>query len=252
MLLRQEVLDYMRQGHNKCETARKFGIKDPKTIRDWVKTEEKLKGLSKDRSIKLKERRTLLKPKNPKYKKVDEMVLEAYRKHRENKLKVDVHFLQSQAKAAYREVFPTEDLQMKNPFSASTGWVTRFCNRNRIKSRAITSLGQKVPPNAKEIALNFFEQMRVLRKTGNFVVYNMDQMPVYVDSPKNRTYDDEGKDEVPLKTTGHEKTRFTLMLGADNIGRKLKPTIIFRGLTKPPKGCPEGIHVMAGWLRRYR
>ena len=69
---------------------------------------------------------------------------------------------------------------------------------------------------------------------------------MYMDSPKNRTHDFIGQTTISVKTTGHDKTRFTLMLCADNMGRKLKPTIIFRGLKKIPKGCPEGIHVMTG------
>jgi hypothetical protein len=71
-------------------------------------------------------------------------------------------------------------------------------------------------------------------------------MPVYFDSPINKTYETVGNKSVPVKTTGSEKLRFSLMLCAYNDGRKCQPVIIFKGLKKVPKKekFPTGIHIM--------
>lgn len=80
----------------------------------------------------------------------------------------------------------------------------------------------------------------------NCIIYNCDEMPCYFDTPYNSTYGMVGSSSVPLKTTGHEKTRFTLMLCAANDGRKCTTAIIFKGLKKVPKKqeFSKGIHIM--------
>ena len=206
--------------------------------------------MSKDPSFSVKTRRRLPKKRIGKYAKIDEKVLKALKDLRKKGLTVDGERLKKEALKAYNEEFNTFEKKKANPFSASNGWLDRFKKRNRIASRAATSVGQKIPPDAKIIALDFFEKIDKLRTDceGNFVVWNMDQMPVYFDSPNNRTLDFQGNDTISIKTTGHEKSRFTLMLCADNQGRKLKPSIIFKGIKNVPKSCIglKGIHVMAG------
>ena len=54
--------------------------------------------------------------------------------------------------------------------------------------------------------------------------------------PSNYTYNTIGEKTIKNKTTGHEKLRFTVVLGSLSAGTKLKPMVIFRKLKKAPKG----------------
>ena len=49
---------------------------------------------------------------------------------------------------------------------------------------------------------------------GNDYIFNMDQSPCYFDMPESSTIDIKGIQTVKVKTTGHEKTRFTAALSA--------------------------------------
>lgn len=85
---------------------------------------------------------------------------------------------------------------------------------------------------------------------------NMDETPVTFDMPGNRTVNASGSKTVLLKTTGHEKTRFTVVLGCMADGTKLKPLIIFKRKTLP-KGVKfvPGVLVQAhpkGWMDEER
>ena len=72
----------------------------------------------------------------------------------------------------------------------------------------------------------------------------MDEMPMYFDSPSNRTFKLKGSQTVKIKTTNNEKLRFTLILCAYNDGRRCRPAIIFKGLKKVPKAAfPQGIDI---------
>ena len=152
--------------------------------------------------------------------------------------------------------------EKKKPFKASDGWLHGFQQRNRTTSRTVTSVGQKVPANAAELAKNFFKYVDDLRKKSNskFIVWNCDQMPMYFDSPKNKSMDIRGNKTISVRTTGNEKNRFTVMLCADNTGRRLKPTVILKGLKKVPvnkigKDLLNKVHVMTGttifWGLKY-
>ena len=48
--------------------------------------------------------------------------------------------------------------------------------------------------------------------------------------PGATTVEQVGAKSVPLKTTGHDKNRFTVALSAFANGRKLPPYIIFKGV----------------------
>lgn len=97
----------------------------------------------------------------------------------------------------------------------------------------------------------FFERINEIRIQFNnfqpkqqFLVYNVDQMPLYFDMPQNRTLSEKGERNIVVGTSGNEKLRFTLILCADNFGRKVMPAIIFK-LANVPKVNVPGIHIMA-------
>lgn len=70
--------------------------------------------------------------------------------------------------------------------------------------------------------------------------------PLWMDSPRNRSFEVKGSNSVSIATTGHEKLRFTVVLSGDSDGRKYKPMIIFKNLKKAPKGkFPRTVYVTA-------
>lgn len=67
----------------------------------------------------------------------------------------------------------------------------------------------------------------------------------------NNTVDAKGAKTVLVKTTGHEKTRFTVVLACMADGTKLCPMLIFKRKTMPKIKFPAGVFVHVhekGWM----
>ena len=62
----------------------------------------------------------------------------------------------------------------------------------------------------------------------------MDETPVYMDMLPRNTVNMKGQKQVIIKSTGHEKSRYTVVLTVMADGTKLPPMIIFKRKTKPP------------------
>ena len=87
-----------------------------------------------------------------------------------------------------------------------------MCRRNNLVHRRVTSVGQKVPKNAVEIAEQFLEDMKNIGEFANLA--NMDETPCYFDIPRSSTIDKKGVQTVKVKTTGAERLHFTVALTA--------------------------------------
>lgn len=73
------------------------------------------------------------------------------------------------------------------------------------------------------------------------------------DAPCSRTVDTTGAESVPVSTTGHEKTGFTVVLACSESGKKLKLMVIFKRKTMPKENLPNGVVVHChnkGWMDR--
>ena len=69
----------------------------------------------------------------------------------------------------------------------------------------------------------------MVHKFANTAVYAMDETACWMDMLSSSTIDVRGARSVPLKTTGHEKDHFTVILTARANGKKLNPFIVFKG-----------------------
>ena len=79
----------------------------------------------------------------------------------------------------------------------------------------------------------------------------MDETPVWFDMPSARTVNTRGEKSVSITRTGHEKSRFTVVLSCLADGTKVKPMIIFKRKTKPKEKFPPGVvvhHHPKGWM----
>ncbi|CAL4124578.1 unnamed protein product, partial [Meganyctiphanes norvegica] len=80
---------------------------------------------------------------------------------------------------------------------------------------------------------------------------NMDETPVNMDMVPRSTVNKKGEKTVLVKTTGHEKTRYTVVLAALANGDKLPPMLIFKRKTMPKIRFPKGVLVHCnekGWM----
>ena len=105
------------------------------------------------------------------YQLLDQAILEYVEDQRKQRLTVTEKKIRIKAASISQELYP--DL---NPnFKASRGWFNRMCTRNNLSHRRVTSVGQKVPENAVEIAEEFLKDMMEIGEFSNFV--NMDETP---------------------------------------------------------------------------
>ena len=104
----------------------------------------------------------------------------------------------------------------------------------------VTSVGQKVPKNAIEIADQFLQDMKNFGEFANLA--NIDETPCYFNIPRPSIIDKKGVQTVKLKTTGVEH-RFAVALTArlkktENgfNSFRLPPLLILKNLVKAPPG----------------
>ena len=82
----------------------------------------------------------------------------------------------------------------------------------------------------------------------------MDETPLWLDMPGDTTVTRSGERTVSIRTTGHDKGRFTVTLAAMADGRKLKPFVVFKGVRIIPElNCVPGVVVALsqnGWMNQ--
>jgi len=86
---------------------------------------------------------------------------------------------------------------------------------------------------------------------------NMDEVPLMFDVPSNKTVDVKGAKTIMIKTSGNEKTCYTVVLVCCADGTNLPPLLIFKRKTLPKDAIPYGIYVhvhskgwMDGWMEK--
>ena len=60
-------------------------------------------------------------------------------------------------------------------------------------------------------------------------MYAMDETACWMDMPSDTTVDNVGARSIPIKTTGHEKSHYTVILTAKADGTKMRPFVVFKG-----------------------
>uniref|UniRef100_K7GC14 DDE-1 domain-containing protein n=1 Tax=Pelodiscus sinensis TaxID=13735 RepID=K7GC14_PELSI len=140
-------------------------------------------------------------------------------------------------------------------FKASHGWGDRpwrFMNRS-VQLR--TTIAQKLPMDSDTKLLQFQKCIIKLRKQHCYdlsLISNADQTPLHFDNAYDRTLELKGAKTVSNATTGHEKSRFTIMLACMANGTKLPPYIVFKRKTVPRNVIfPNTVHMRVhpkGWI----
>ena len=137
-------------------------------------------------------------------------------------------------------------------YAATTLWCKRFMRRNGLCMR--TTIVQKLPCEYERKILEFHKYVINMRKKLCFEIGqlgNMDKVPLMFDIPSNKTADVKCAKIIMIKTSGNEKTCYTVVLVCCADGTKLPPLLIFTRKTLPKDVIPHGIYVRVhskGWM----
>ncbi|CAM4685133.1 unnamed protein product [Lepidochelys kempii] len=134
-------------------------------------------------------------------------------------------------------------------FVASAGWCTCFVNRNSLCLCQRTKIVQKLLRDLQEKIEPFQRFIIKYRKEYAFElsqIGNMDETLMTFNLQSNRTVTGIGEKTVLIKTTGHEKIHFRMVLLCSANGSKLPPVVIFKRKTLPKNmQFPAGVIVCA-------
>lgn len=232
-----KVVEYAEKNGNSV-AGRHFGINE-KNIRGWRKSVESLKKLPKSKCA--QRGKVCLWPD------LERQLFEWVVEQRECGYIVTRNQIMLKAK----KISKMENIQN---FKGNRGWCDRFMKRKNLSIRQKTKIAQKLPKDLEDKITKFLSYVIRLRKSCNFdltSIGNMDETPVWFDMPSERTVDIRGSKTILVKTTGHEKSRFTVVLTCLANGEKLRPMIIFKRKTMPKGNFSPGVVVHVhprGWM----
>ena len=130
---------------------------------------------------------------------------------------------------------------------ASSGWMTRFMNRNSFTVSHHTSLSQKLPADLEIRLAAFYMHLRELRTSKELdedtLIINMDEVPKVFDTVPSRTLNKKGEKDVRVWTSGGEKKRYKAILAVSAAGQFLPTMVIFKG-----KCDPKEVDIPQGWV----
>ena len=110
--------------------------------------------------------------------------------------------IKQQSQNVMAELYESDD---DAEFHISNGWLKRFQHRHNLTCRSVTSVGQKIPPNAKDLAMSIFEflEQKYMEQTYDLkFIVGMDESPQWFDLPNSGKYDFRGVKAVKANTTG--------------------------------------------------
>ena len=105
--------------------------------------------------------------------------------------------------------------QVDDEFTASQGWLEKFMKHHKFTLRRITTLGQKLPQDHILKIVSYLMRVRKMRHMHKYAlssIGNMDATPLWLDMPSDTTVARVGEHSIPIRTTGHKKGRFTVIL----------------------------------------
>ncbi|XP_069593726.1 bromodomain testis-specific protein [Ranitomeya imitator] len=234
-----QVIKYAEEHGNRA-AERHFGPPPTeKMIREWRKQEDELQKAGKSRSG--------LRRRGAKWPELDVDVKEWIIGHRNNGLSVSTKMIIFEAKRIAAE-------KGINDFTGSPSWCFRFMKRCGLAMRTKTRIAQKMPQEYEAKILSFHKFVIDSRKKNGYElgqIGNMDEVPLTFDVPSNRTVEAKGSKTVTVKTAGHEKNHYTVVLSCCADGTKLPPMLIFKRKNMPKEAIPRGVVVHVhekGWM----
>uniref|UniRef100_A0A146PAS9 Tigger transposable element-derived protein 7 n=1 Tax=Fundulus heteroclitus TaxID=8078 RepID=A0A146PAS9_FUNHE len=224
--------------HGNRAAAREFNINES-MVRKWRKQEDDLRQVKKTkRSFRGNKARWL-----PLEDKLEQWVVE----QRAASRSVSTITIRMKATALASELNITD-------FKGGPSWCFRFMKRRNLSIRTRTTVSQQLPKDYQEKLATFRAYCKkniTEKKIRPEHITNMDEVPLTFDIPVNRTVDKTGARTVNVRTTGNEKSSFTVVLACQANGNKLPPMVIFKRKTLPKENFPAGVVIKAhskGWM----
>ena len=152
------------------------------------------------------------------------------------------------------EALRVADTLQITDFKASDRWCTRFMKRHEYTLRAPTKVAQVLPQFWADKITEFQRFVIRHRRRNDYrlmCIGNMDETPMYMDMLPRSTVHKKGAKSVVVKSTGHERSRYTVVLACMADGSKLPPMLIFKRKTMPKVKFPKGVLVHVnekGWM----
>ena len=146
-----------------------------------------------------------------------------------------------------------QDMNINN-FRGGPSWCFRFMRRRNLSIRTRTTVSQLLPKDYQEKLATFRAYCKnkiTEKKIHPEHIMNMDEIPLTFDIPVNRTVEKRGTSTVSIRTTGNEKSSFTVVLACHANGQKLPPMVIFKRKTLPKENFPAGVVIKVnpkGWM----
>ena len=146
-----------------------------------------------------------------------------------------------------------QDMNINN-FRGGPSWCFRFMRRRNLSIRTRTTVSQLLPKDYQEKLATFRAYCKnkiTEKKIHPEHIINMDEIPLTFDIPVNRTVEKRGTSTVSIRTTGKEKSSFTVVLACHANGQKLPPMVIFKRKTLPKEHFPAGVVIKdnpKGWM----
>jgi len=123
-------------------------------------------------------------------------------------------------------------------FQASNGWVEKFKGRYKIKSRAITTVCTKTIEEMRPVITSYFNELnQSLNDFKPQFIYNMNEVPIFMETCRGRTLELKSKKIVGKLSFGKAKERITLIITCCSNGQLLPPFLIFK--VQKPKNCSQ-------------
>ncbi|CAB5317938.1 unnamed protein product [Rhizophagus irregularis] len=174
----------------------------------------------------------------PKYPALETALLTWVKEKRKNQNAVTRSMIQMKAKALAQQRQWQVTCSGVGSFAFSNKWLDGFMRRKNLSNRRCTTVAQHLPDDLVEKQQEFLSYIVYRRVQYDYplaYIGNIDETPVSFDLPSNTTIDELGTRSVSIRTTGHEKANFTVVLMCMADGTKLPPLIIFK-LKNVPRG----------------
>ena len=235
-------IDYHRgedEKPNWSQASKKTGI-DRKTLREWDKDRDiinkqvqDVKKLGSSKKYGGSANRKRIRLQTPLHPDIERDLLVYFDTRAADNLTISRKILRKQAwRLGQSKGIPS--------FKGSKGFIHRFMKRNDIVPRTITGSGQQVPHNVCALCAAHIagigetqRNLGLVPRTGHNG--QMDETPLWWSMASKKTLQRRGQKIITQKSSGHEKKRFSAVLGALDDGRKLLPMVIFKALKKVPE-----------------
>lgn len=147
------------------------------------------------------------------------------------------------------------ELSQEDEFTASRRWLENYFQRHGLSLRRRTIVSQRLPKDLQPKVASFILNVRRHRMRKQYSISeigNMDETPLWLDMPGETTVTCTGDRSVQVRSTGHDKGRFTVVLAAMADGCKVSPFVVFKGVRPIADLARESGVVVAysrnGWM----